>query len=130
MLEQTIKTFEEACAKLGRNPEHLPVVDMLPEKHQKSIVAEYKLITIAEALNDGWEPNWANDNELKYFPYFYTEPSKKKVPSGVGFSFYDYVHQRSRTGVGSRLCYKSDDLATYAGQQFFDLYKEYLLILN
>ena len=38
-----IKSFEDACKHLRLNPNDLPVVDMLPEKDRKSIIAFYKL---------------------------------------------------------------------------------------
>ena len=50
-----IKSFEDACKHLRLNPNDLPVVDMLPEKDRKSIIAFYKLTIIIRALNEGWE---------------------------------------------------------------------------
>ena len=48
--------------------------------------------------------------------------------SGSGFSYYDCVFTYSRSSVGSRLVFKSRDLAKYAGQQFEDIYKGFFLI--
>ena len=44
------------------------------------------------------------------------------------FSFNDSDNQYSRSAVGSRLCFKSKDLATYAGTQFLDIYKDFFTI--
>ena len=68
-----IKSFEDACKHLRLNPNDLPVVDMLPEKDRKSIIAFYKLTIIIRALNEGWEPDWSNWDECKYYNWFYVE---------------------------------------------------------
>ena len=73
-----IKSFEDACKHLRLNPNDLPVVDMLPEKDRKSIIAFYKLTIIIRALNEGWEPDWSNWDECKYYNWFYVE--KTSVP--------------------------------------------------
>lgn len=126
-MESNIKTFEDACKALNIKPESLPVVSALPEKHQKALVAHYKLVIIAEALNVGWQPNWNDYNEYKYFPWFEVEATKEK-PSGFGFSYSFTFYDVATTGVGSRLCYRTRELARYAGEQFAELYKDYFLI--
>ncbi len=123
-----IKTFEQACKALKIKPE-LPVVTMLPEKHQKAIIAFYKLTVIIEALNEGWVPNWNDNSEWKYYNYFWVDASKE-TPSGFGFSDSSTYYASTLTGVGARLCFKSSELAEYARKQkeIIQLYKEYLLI--
>src|SRR5262245_37574401 len=122
-----VKTFEDACAKLGLDPANLPDFSMMPEKHQKALLAHSKLIIIAEALNDGWQPDWSNYDQYKYYPWFEIEASKDQ-PSGFGFSRTNYVVWYALTDVGSRLCYATREMAKYAGEQFADLYKDYFLI--
>lgn len=122
MSHTKIKTFEDACKKLGVNPLSLPDVSMIPEKHRNYTIANYKLVTIVEALNDGWEPNWDNNDEYKYAPFF--------TMSGSGFSCHAYVDVCSISFLGSRLCYKNREIAIYAGEQFKYLYKEEMLILK
>ena len=123
----TIKTFEEACAKLGLDPANLPDFSMMPEKHRAALTAHSKLIIIAEALNDGWQPDWSNDDEYKYWPYFEITADKDQ-PSGFGFSLTGFVRWYTYASVGSRLCYSSRELARYAGETFVDLYRAYFLI--
>lgn len=115
-----IKSFEDACEVLGCT-KSLPDVSMFPDKHQKSILAYYKLIVIVEALNEGWTPNWKDENEYKYYPWF------KVLSSGFGFSNSYYGYGLTGTAVGSRLCFKSRDLSDYAGKQFVEIYNDYLL---
>ncbi len=124
---KTVKTYEEACEKLGLKPMALPEVSVVPSKHQKALIAHFKLIIIAEALNDGWQPNWNDSDEYKYFPWFEIKADDKR-PGGFGFSYTYYDHWHTDTTVGSRLCFRTRELATYAGKQFADLYKEYFLI--
>ena len=122
-----IKSFEDACKHLGLNPNDLPVVDMLPEKDRKSIIAYYKLTIITRALNEGWEPDFSNWNEYKYYNWFYVEENKDQRSSGFRFSVAYYAN--TSTAIGSRLCFKNIELAKYAAEQFKELYREYLLIL-
>lgn len=117
-----IKTFEDACKALKLDPKKLPKVIGLPALHKKSIIAYYKLVIIAQALNEGWKPNWSDGMELKYYPWFWFNKA------GSGFSHYDYVGSGASASVGSRLCYKSSEIAEYAGKQFKNLYEEYHLL--
>ena len=121
--KERIKSFEEACLALGLDPTQLPVVANLPEKDQNAIIAFYKLTIIIRALNEGWEPNWKNWDEYKYYNYFF-------VRSGSGFvySITTCTNADTYADVGSRLCFKSRELAEYALSQFKELYLQYLLI--
>ena len=122
-----IKSFEDACKHLRLNPNDLPVVDMLPEKDRKSIIAFYKLTIIIRALNEGWEPDWSNWDEWKYYNWFYVEKGKDQRSSG--FRCDDTYCACTDSNAGSRLCFKNIELAKYAAEQFKELYREYLLIL-
>ena len=95
------------------------VFNSFDEEHDKSYK---KLILIASALNEGWEPNWLDLNENKYYPYFRT------TSSGFGFSGTFYGCEYTNTICGSRLCFKTRELAEYAGRQFESIYKDYLTI--
>ena len=118
---ERIKSFEEACAVLGLDPTQLPVVTNLPEKDQNAIIAFYKLTIIIRALNEGWEPNWKNWDEYKYYNYFFVRSGSCCVYSDSGYADADAL-------FGSRLCFKSRELAEYALSQFKELYLQYLLI--
>jgi hypothetical protein len=122
-----IKTFEDACRERSVDPNALPDVSMLPERHRKSMVAYFKLCIIVEAINDGWEPDYSNTDQFKYFPYFAVEADTDR-PSGFGFSDANYVSWGARTAVGSRLCFSTREMALYAAEQFKDLYIDYLLM--
>lgn len=118
-----VKSFEDACQLLGIEP-NVPEVSMLPDNHQKALVAHYKLVIIAEAVNEGWKPNWDNWDEIKYYPWFDLEG----YSSGAGFSYDGYGGWNARSFVGSRLCFKTWELAEHIGKTFIDLYKDYFLL--
>jgi hypothetical protein len=121
-----IKTFEDACKALSIDASKLPDVSILPQQHQDAITAHYKLVIIAEALNEGWKPNWNDRSEYKYYPWFEVKASKNK-PSGSGVSYDGCAYWGSYASIGSRLCFKSSELAKYAGKQFKKLYEQYFL---
>lgn len=111
-----IKTFEDACAELELYPED--VIAGFQETASKDEIAYRKLKIIAKALNEGWKPDWTDSNQYKYFPWLeYSRSGSCFVCSAAVYSASD---------VGSRLCFKSKELALYIGEQFIDLYNEYL----
>lgn len=117
-----VKSFEDACQVLGIST-NVPEVKGLPRKHQKAIIANYKLIVIAEALNEGWKPNWQDSDEYKYYPWF-----DMSNPAGVGYSLTHYAASATTAHLGSRLCLKNRELAIYFGQTFTDLFNDSLLL--
>jgi hypothetical protein len=109
-----IKTFEDAMKETGR-PEVPNFLD-LPEDLRDYFKAQYKMIVVVEAINEGWKANWEDNNEPKYYPYFY-------MSSGVFvFCVAPYRCSNALAGFGSRLCFKTRELARYAGEQFLDIW--------
>lgn len=116
-----VKTFEDACEVVGTIPENVKSLISYSgiDTDMKASVAHMKLQIIARALNEGWKPDWTKSSEYKYHPWF-------NFSSGSGLSFRGCGCRYSYSGVGSRLCFKSSELATYAGKQFTDLYKDFM----
>ena len=96
---ERIKTFEDACNELGITNAELVVSGEI-ENDFKSVSAYQKLIIIARALNEGWVPDWKNDSQYKYYPWF-------NMSSGSGLSYCACAIRYSGSFVGSRLCFKS-----------------------
>ena len=92
-------------------------------KHEKAMEAIYKLIVIAEAWNkaDGFVPDYDNRNQEKWFPWF------KKTPAGFVCSYTSYAASYSSTSFGSRLCFKTSERARQFGEQFAELWNDFLL---
>lgn len=90
----------------------------LPEDVRDYFQAQYDVVVIAEALNEGWTPDWDNSDELKWYPWF------EMGSSAFAFSDSCYDCSDAAAGSGSRLRFKTEDLATYAGKQFIDVFKK------
>lgn len=119
-----IKTFEDACEALKFNDCTLSVATPSGSKIKRDVVslaAYLKLTIIARALNEGWEPNWADSNEYKYYPWM-------KYEAGSGFSDSCCGGSATYTSVSSRLCFKTRELAEYAATQFKDIYNDFLTL--
>jgi len=116
-----VKTFEDACRELRITPESVygRFSVGVTDSTQKSLYAFAQLQIICRALNEGWQPNWNNSSEYKYYAWF-------DMRAGSGFSYNAYDCACTLTNVGSRLCFKSEALAKYAGTQFLSIYKEYM----
>lgn len=118
-----VKTFEDACRVLNLDPDvELAFVKHLTEPGRKAIEALKKLIIIARALNEGWYPDWSNQLEWKHWPWIKKDPASI---DGLMVDFYgDNTNPHSAIDAGSRLCYRTPELAIYAGIQFKEIYQE------
>ena len=150
---ERIKTVEDACNELGE--ENVLVQAYRTAEFNTSgnqndvsdVVAYLKLRVIAEALNEGWKPQFTHD-ETRYYPWFYfctqeeidkmDEEKKKKLWLFGGYSSdgaccglaaadSDYAWSNSSASFSARLAVKSEALAKYFGQQFVDIWADYLI---
>ena len=147
-----IKTFEDACDELGS--EHPMVLayrntnlrDEEVADENKDVIAYLKLRIIVAALNEGWEPQFM-PGEYRWSPYYvlYTkdeieemdETTKARVVfrscggafAGGGVSCAGSSSGAACVGavVGSRLAFKSEELAEYAGKQFVEIFSDFIL---
>ena len=151
-ITERVKTFEDACQELNRraNNRDDAAEDILCDYESNAdnicvpeTVAYMKLTIIVAALNEGWSPKYTED-EYRWFPWFvlYTEAeyedlSKERKAQcrvvgrassnayaygGLAFTGASYASSSSGTHYGSRLAFKSEELASYAGKQFIDIY--------
>ena len=147
-IKERIKTFDDAIQELRE--EH-PYVKAYREwmkvrlANQKDIEAYLKLRIIAAALNEGWEPKFTKD-EWRYFPWFciyskeeleeMDEEERSRVVGRASHNAYAYgglayanayhASSYSSTNNGSRLAFKSEELAVYCGQQFIDIWVDFI----
>ena len=111
-----IKTFEDACTALDIDPDAVCCdVDTSDE------VAYKMLKVIIQAINQEWTPDWSNTSQRKWYPWF-------NLSSGFGFDGSCYVCGNSCTAVGSRLCFESEEKSNHAGQQFLEIYRQFMTI--
>ena len=118
-----VKLFLDACKKLGKNPNVLPDVSMLDEKMQKFIIGLYKLAIIRDAIVDGWEADYENSSQRKWFAIFIYDSSS----SSFRFNVAGYGRTAAFAGSGARLSFETEKQAIYFGKQFIDLHNEVLL---
>jgi hypothetical protein len=111
-----VQSFEDACEVLSVNPQSVTCDQDTPDE------AAYKqLKVIVKALNEGWTPDWKDDDECKWYPWFY-------VHSPSGFRLHHAAYHYAYSFVGSRLCFKSRELAEYAASQFESIYKTFFTL--
>lgn len=121
------KTWKQVC-KIKGISEKLPfAVSKIPKAMRDYMAAAYKLPIIINLLNEGWKPNWNDSNEYKYSIWWKVQADGKRT-SGFGLAFGGYDYWATGTAVGSRLSFKTRELAEYVGKQkefiklFQDLY--------
>ena len=114
-----IKSYEAACKALGLKPISDEVFNAFQKEDRKTMAAYHKLAVITRAINEGWQPDWSNRDEGKYEPYMYTNTA--------GLAFADTYSAPSATNayIGSRLCFRDYERATFAVETFGELYKDY-----
>lgn len=147
-ITERVKTFEDACEALGdEHPlvkEYWGVVNVDLDITQ-DFIAYLKLRIIVAALNEGWEPKFTED-EYRYFPwfYFYTKEQYDKLDDeekgrcvlrsgSSAFASCGFVcvsadddASVSYTVVGSRLAFRTRELAAYAGRQFTEEWADFM----
>lgn len=116
-----IKTFKDAYKEL----EERDSMDYLIREYDnrwtdsEDLLAYLKLRIIVAALNEGWEPK-LEKGEFRYFAWLGFKDG------GVAYACENNGSSNAYTYVGSRLAFKSRELAAYAGEQFKDLWIDYL----
>lgn len=142
-VRERIKTFTDAAQAVGiDDPEEW-------EEHysnlEPDILAYLKLRIITKALNEGWEPKFI-PGEYRWAPYFllYTKEEIEKIDAekkarvvfrsvniafangGVSYAFANSASANVNASFGSRLAFKSEELAEYAGKQFTEIYADFI----
>lgn len=151
---ERIKTFDDACKELGNDHpmvlayQNTNLRDPEVAEDNRDIIAYLKLRIITAALNEGWEPQFTQE-EWRWFPWFclwtdeeLEEKSDEWEASHSLIDFDDFKGEcagfasatssdapsNAHASVGSRLCYQSEALADYSGRQFADLWADFYLI--
>lgn len=146
---ERVKTFEDACKELGIDAEAIQQqwqdagITMLDE------VAYQKLRIITAALNEGWEPEFKED-EYRYYPYciLYTKAEIEQkddewkdehnlqlwrgggasdvgAKCGLACAASNCDWALACAAFSARLAHKTEELAIYSGKQFTELWANY-----
>jgi len=150
---ERVKTYEDAVWELGNDH---PLVEAassaewrFTNSEDKDIIAYLKLRVIVAALNDGWKPQFV-PGELRWYPWYELiskdeydamsedEKQERRCVGRSGgyanaygclvFSSAHYASSYSVASYGSRLAFKSEALAEYAGKQFAELFANFCFI--
>lgn len=142
-----IKTFADACEKLGMK-EHLLTGSMGGDREtQGQAQALYKLLIIQKAMNNGV---WRDKDGWSYYPYWvlYSKEEMKRMSeeekqrkgikqllfcadayatesAGVRCAVADHRGESTHADFGFPLCFNSEEAAIYAAKQFEDLFLQY-----
>lgn len=111
-----IDSFEKALAATGRPA--VPAFADAPDDLCEYFKKQYKAIVITEAINGGWKPDMYNTDQEKWFPWF-----RFDRPSGFAFGDTCYGSWLADAGDASRLCFKTEEQAEYAGETFPEIYE-------
>lgn len=144
---ERIRTLEDAMEALGQGhpfvEEYIAVRDKL-NTDNGDLLAYLKLRIITYALNEGWEPNFTQD-ECRWYPLFYLktkemmealdEEEKRRAVlrsgnfayaySGLVYAIANSASTVSGAYYGARLAFKSEELADYAGVQFREIFADF-----
>ncbi|WP_280120539.1 hypothetical protein [Sangeribacter muris] len=150
---ERVKTYEDAVWELGNDH---PLVEAassaewrFTNSEDKDIIAYLKLRVIVAALNDGWKPQFV-PGELRWYPWYeliskdeydaMSEDEKQErrcvgrsnsnasAHGGLVSSGAHGASSSSSASYGSRLAFKSEALAEYAGKQFAELFANFCFI--
>ena len=150
---ERVKTFQDAVNELGDDN---PLVQQFvcvcniafnnsSVKFDADIIAYLKLRIIAAALNEGWEPQFTED-EYRYYPYFYfytkeeyeqlsdedkgrcvgRSSSSANAGGGLVYAYTYGGSANSYTDSGVRLAFKTRELAEYAAKQFLNIWADFV----
>lgn len=151
-ITERVKTFEDACKELGEDHKLVQQFKAIQEAiaEDKEATAYFKLGIITAALNEGWEPDFTNDDEYRYYPYLclWTKEELEDKDEewkddhnlqlwigggssydgsacGLAFACSDYAWSSAFANVSARLAHKTEELAIYSGKQFTELWTNY-----
>lgn len=151
-IKERIKTFEDAVNAIGEDhplvAQYKAITNAFKEDDNNLHLFAYtRIAIIAEALNEGWRPEYT-ENEYRYYPWFglYTQEEYDEMDdddkeccrfvgrsdddaNAVGGLVYASAYSGSAyssTYIGSRLAFKSRELAIYCGKQFIEIWINYL----
>lgn len=151
-IKERIKTFEDAVNAIGEDHPLVAQYKTINSAFKEAdnnlhLFAYTRLAIIAEALNEGWRPEYTED-EYRYYPWFglYTQEEYDDMDdedkercrfvgrsNGSANAYGGLVCADARGGsaysgtdIGSRLAFKSRELAIYCGKQFIEIWINYL----
>ena len=113
-LKERIKTFNDVCKELGKNPKNYVCTSDDPDDIAANALKQALLIS--RLFNQGKpELDWSNGNQPKYFLFYEFVP-------GSGWSLSHVVRWRTHSYCGSRLAFADENDALLAWELFSEIY--------
>jgi hypothetical protein len=115
---ENINSMEDVRLYHGIEPQESIIKIQVPEcldRHMQAIIMYAEALLIAEAINDGWIPDWNNSNQPKFSPWF-----EMRDTPGFGFSGTHCFFTFTLTGTGSRLCFQTETKTKHFGMKFHE----------
>ena len=149
---ERIKTIDDAIKELGEDNILVKQLDNFCKRDTDESVQDYgdilaylQLRIICAALNEGWTPQFTK-GEYRYYPWFelwtkkeieeldeeatarvvYRSGVSANSDGGVSCSYADYDSSFTSAYFGSRLAFRTSELARYAGEQFLDIWADFV----
>jgi hypothetical protein len=116
-----VTSFEAACEIRGIDPNNLPDLGLINEEFRTTIIAQYKLMIIRDAIVGDWRPDYNNYGQRKWYPMVLDGQSRFPVRR-----FELLVLAYANAGAGSRLCFATEEQSDYCAQTFIELWCELL----
>lgn len=115
---ENIKSVEDAIKILGEKDEEVSLLRNIQHASlPRHILAEQELVVIIKAINEGWEADFDNHSQPKYFPWWCLDKN---------FSLDIMLCCISEFCIPRRLCLETREKVEYVSSEFKNLYKEYL----
>ena len=151
-ITERVKTFEDACKELGEDHKLVQQFKAIQEAiaEDKEATAYFKLGIITAALNEGWKPDFTNNEEYRYYPYlclWSKEELEQKTDAwkdernlqlwigggsssngaecGLACARSSNAWSYANAYISARLAHKTEELAIYSGKQFTELWTNY-----
>lgn len=117
-INDKITSYEACCKLIGIKPLTLKQFGFLGEREGKRQFHLHRVTTGIKAINEGWYPDFENENESKYYTWFYNKKRGSRSGSSVGVFYGSFV-------VGD-LYIQSSEKAEIIAKVFRDDYLEIL----
>ena len=156
-ITERVQTFEDACRELSRRAEQgdetaAGLLCDYDSNHANMLTPEtiafMQLCIIAAAINEGWKPEFTEDEERWYpWHYFYTKDELEKMNdsekdrrkmlllwggaandgtyAGLGYAYSFYAFSDTDAAYGSRLACETEAKADFFGKQFIGIWCQF-----
>lgn len=111
-----VTTWEQVAEIKGLHPVMSLPFPSPGDQDEEATNAFFIITKAGQVFNEGWVPDWKNSNQRKYVIWW--------DMSGVRFSFLVCGCVHADAAVGSRLCYKSEEVLRHMVKHFLPYFEK------